>query len=675
MTISSDPLVIFLPSGKRGNILKGTTVLDAARKLNVDLDSVCGGLGICSKCQISPALGNFPKFGIECNPTALTEKNAVEARYDKVRGLKSGRRLGCQAKITENIVIDIPSESQLHKQIIRKEANKRPIKMAPATKLFYIEVEEPNIEIPLGDYERVQESLKKTWNLKNVEAPLSLIQTIQSQLRGGDWKLTCAIFYDIKTKKNIILETWQGYFSGSIYGVALDLGSTTIAGHLCDLQNGNIISSSGLMNPQIKFGEDLMSRVSYAMMNIDGCEKLSSAVRNGINKLLEEICTKAKISKELVLELIIVGNPIMHHLLLGIDPTELGQAPFALAISQPVSFYSYQLNLNLNKNTQVSILPCIAGHVGADAAAVVLSETPNASKDVVLIVDVGTNAEILLRNKDQLFACSSPTGPAFEGAQISCGQRAAPGAIEKVRINLKSREVIFKVIGSKYWSNHKKFSASLGKLSITGICGSGIIEAVAEMRLAGVLDATGLIGSKDQTGSSRCLKTGRTNSFLLYKSSDGESDILVSNADVRAIQLAKAALFSGAKILMEEMGVAKVDRIILAGAFGSHISPRHAMILGMIPDCDLKKVTSAGNAAGTGARIALHNFRARKKIAKIVSKIHKIETAVAARFQTHFVAASNIPNSNESFSELRKTVNLPSVNFNQRDKKRSRRGN
>ena len=669
----SEPTVIFLPSGKRGIVNKGTTVLDAARQLSVDLDSVCGGRGICSKCQILPSFGDFSKFGIKSESSSLSHFNEVEMRYQEKRGLKTGRRLGCQVRILSDIVIDVPEESQLHRQVVRKEAEFHKIIMSPAIQLYYVEVQEPDIKIPSGDCERLQEALEAQWKIKNIHICLSVMQSIQNKLRDGNWTLTCAIFRNSQTKSNEVVEIWSGYFDGPIYGVALDLGSTTLAAHLCDLKTGEVTNSEGMMNPQIKYGEDLMSRVSYAMMNERGAEKMSVAIREGIDNLLSSLCKSSKIQKDTVLELVIVGNPIMHHLILGIDPTELGQAPFALSIADSISMKASDLDINLNNNTQLYILPCIAGHVGADAAAVVLSTSPEESLGTVLVIDVGTNAEILLGNKKGLLACSSPTGPAFEGAQISCGQRAAPGAIENVRIDPQSKIVIFKVIGSELWSNDKNFWPSVEQSGITGICGSGIIEAIAEMRLAGIVDESGLVGSNEQTGTNLCVSDGRTQAFILHKSKDGTKDIIVNNADIRAIQLAKAALFAGAKLLMDEMGVGRVDKIILAGAFGAHISPKHAMVLGMIPDCKLENVVSAGNAAGTGARIALLNQESRNKIELLVKNITKIETAMAEGFQGHFIAASNIPNSSEDFPELKKIISLPNVNFNNRTSKRTKR--
>jgi uncharacterized 2Fe-2S/4Fe-4S cluster protein (DUF4445 family) len=665
MTKSSDPLVIFTPSGKRGHFPIGTPVLSAARKLGVDLDSVCGGRGICSKCQVQPSYGEFAKHGVNVADDALTEWNAVEERYKSKRSMLDGRRLGCQAKIQGDVVIDVPPESQVHKQVVRKRAEARDITMNPSTKLFYVEVEEPDMHIPSGDLERLVAALRHDWELPDLEVDFSVLPILQPALRKGAWKVTCAVHLGDHTVSPRIVHVWPGYFEGSIYGMAVDLGSTTIAAHLCDLRSGEVIASDGIMNPQIRYGEDLMSRVSYSMMNEGGALEMTNSVRDGMNALFVKIASEAEIDPTMIMDAVFVCNPVMHHLFLGIDPFELGQAPFALATSDAITTRSQSLNLKIHPAARVYLLPCIAGHVGADAAAVTLSEAPDKSEDLVLLVDVGTNAEIQLGNKDKVLACSSPTGPAFEGAQISSGQRAAPGAIERVEINPVTKEPRFRVIGSDLWSDEDGFTDSIASSGITGICGSGIIEMVAEMRIAGIVDGPGLIGSPEQTGTARCFLDGRTHSYMVYDgTADGGPKITVTNRDIREIQMAKAALYSGARLLMDKFEVDTVDRIVLAGAFGAHISPKHAMVLGMIPDCPLDKVTSAGNAAGTGARIALLNTEARAEIEETVRKIHKVETAIEPRFQEHFVNASAIPNSVEKFPILETVVTLPDVNFN-----------
>ena len=663
--MSDDPLVIFTPSGKRGRFPVGTPVLTAARQLGVDLDSVCGGRGICSKCQITPGYGEFSKHGVTVEADALSEWNKVEARYDEKRGLKKGRRLGCQATVLKDVIIDVPAESQVHKQVVRKRAEVRDITLNPSTKLYYVEVQEPDMHDPSGDLERLQKALLEQWELEDITADLHILHVMQPILRKGNWKVTVAVHLGDHENKPRIMHIWPGFYDGTIYGVAVDLGSTTIAAHLCDLQTGEVVASSGVMNPQIRFGEDLMSRVSYSMMNASGAEEMTLAVREGMCSLFVQLASEAQIDKQLIVDAVFVCNPVMHHLFLGIDPFELGQAPFALATSNAMRMRGRDLDLNIHESARVYILPCIAGHVGADAAAVALSESPQTSEDLVLVVDVGTNAEILLGNKEKVLACSSPTGPAFEGAQISSGQRAAPGAIERVEIDPVTKLPRFKVIGSDLWSDEEGFDAAIAQTGVTGICGSGIIEMVAEMRMHGIVDAPGLIGTAEQTGSAAVFADGRTNSFMVYDGTANDGPLItVTNRDIREIQMAKAALYSGARLLMDKFGVDKVDRVVLAGAFGAHISTKHAMVLGMIPDAPLDKVTSAGNAAGTGARIALLNREARTEIEEIVRNIHKIETAIEPRFQEHFVNASAMPNAVEPFPILNSIVNLPTATFN-----------
>ena len=670
--MSGDPLVIFTPSGKRGRFPRGTRVLDAARKLGVDLDSVCGGRGICSRCQVSPGQGDFPKFGIHVRADALSPKNAVEERYDRKRGLPPGRRLGCQATIEHDVVIDVPAESQVHKQVVRKRAEAREIRLDPTIRLACVEVARPDMHQPSGDTERLLDALAAQTGLPDISLDFHLLPALQETLRAGGWTVTAALWQPREGAPARVIALWPGFHDRPAYGLAVDLGSTTIAAHLCDLSSGEVVASAGRMNPQIRFGEDLMSRVSYAMLNEGGAAEMTRAVREGLNALIGEIAREAAISPADILDCVLVMNPVMHHLFVGLDPYELGQAPFALATSSALSLPARALGLTLAPGTRAYILPLIAGHVGADAAGVALSEAPETSDDLVLIVDVGTNAEILLGDRHGVLACSSPTGPAFEGAQISAGQRAAPGAIERVQIDPATKEPRFRVIGSDLWSDEAGFAESIAGTGVTGICGSGIIEAIAEMRMAGLVDASGLIGSAEQTGSPRCISEGRTHAYRLWQGEDG-AEITITNGDIRAIQMAKAALYAGARLLMDKRGVERVERIVLAGAFGAHISPKHAMVLGMIPDCALEKVTSAGNAAGTGARIALLDRTARPLIEENVRRIEKVETAVEPRFQEHFVNATALPNATEPFPTLRAIVPLPEVSFNAPPQARRRR--
>ena len=643
-------LIVFTPSGRRGRFPLGTPVLGAARALGVDIDSVCGGRGICGRCQITVSSGAFAKHGITSLAGHLTGCNEVETRYAAKTGMPDGRRLSCQALIEGDVVIDVPPDSQVHKQVVRKRAEVRDIEMDPAIRLYYVEVEQPDMHNPTGDFERLAIALEQQWGLTGLECDLRVWQGLQGALRRGGWKVTVAVH-----REQVIAVVWPG-FKDSAYGLAVDVGSTTIAAHLCDLATGAVIASSGIMNPQIRFGEDLMSRVSYVMMNPGGHLDMTGAVRGALNTLIGEVCREGGIEKTDILNATLVGNPIMHHLLLGIDPSELGGAPFALAANSGLTVWAGELDLDVNPNARVYALPCIAGHVGSDTAGVILSEAPHLADEIMLVVDVGTNAEIVLGSRERLLAASSPTGPAFEGAQISCGQRAAPGAIERLRIDPETLEPRYKVIGCDLWSDEEGFERETQGSGVTGICGSGIIEALAEMYLSGILASDGTIEGAMASRSSRVQADGRTFSYLIR---DGEPEIRLAQNDVRAIQLAKAALYAGARLLMDHLGIESVDRIVLAGAFGSHVDVKYAMVLGMIPDCDLSKVYSAGNAAGTGARIALLNQKARDDIEQVIRVVEKIETAVEPKFQEHFVEAMALPHATAPYPNLGKAVTLP----------------
>ncbi|MDC0038821.1 ASKHA domain-containing protein [Gammaproteobacteria bacterium] len=647
---AADVRVVFTPSGRRGRFAKNTTVLEAARELGVDLDSVCGGRGICGRCQIELSEGSFAKHGIESRHGHLSSFSRIEADYAREQSLPDNRRLGCSSRLLGDVVIDVPPDSQVHRQVVRKRAEVHDMDINPLVRLCFIEVTEPNMHDPSGDLRRVREAIEFEWGLTDLVIDLTVVEELQTILRLGEWKVTVAVF-----DGHEVIAIWPG-FKDRVMGLAVDVGSTTIAAHLCDLASGNVLASSGMMNPQIRFGEDLMSRVSYVMMHPDGVVQMTDAVRSAICTLVDEVCLEAEVDAHDILDSTFVGNPVMHHLLLGLSPVELGVAPFALATDESVRLQASELDLSFHPGARAYTLPCIAGHVGADAAAMVLSEAPYLRDEVTLLVDVGTNAEIILGNRSRLLAASSPTGPAFEGAQISCGQRAAPGAIERVRINPETLEPRFKVIGSELWSDEIGFEKSIANVGVTGICGSGIIEAVAEMFLAGLVQTNGVIDGNFASRSSRVVADARTWAYVLHR---GDREIRVTQNDIRAIQLAKAALYAGIQLLMEHLGVSGVDRIRLAGAFGAHIDVKYAMVLGLIPDCTLEHVTAAGNAAGTGARIALLDRNARQEIEREVRRIEKIETAIEPRFQEHFVAAMEIPHENAEFRELLKVVNLP----------------
>ena len=640
-----DALVVFMPSGKRGRFPRSTPILQAARSLGVDIDSVCGGRAICGRCQVEVAEGEFAKHGISSSNSSVTATGEAEQRFDTRRGLAVGRRLSCQALLENDVVIDVPASSQVHHQVVRKPHEAHDITIDPVVHAYFVEVAEPDMHEAMGDLERLLQALQEQWQLSNLSYEMTAVQSLQAALKKNNRQVTVAVRNNEK-----IVAVWPG-LKDRLLGIAVDVGSTTIAAHLCDLTSGEVLSSAGLMNPQIRFGEDLMSRVSYIMMNEGGEADLITSVRKAINELVATVTSEAEREASDVMEMTIVGNPIMQHLVLGLNPVELGTAPFALATDSSVDVLASTVDINIHPGGHVYALPCIAGHVGADAAGVLLAEAPFKRDEVSLIVDVGTNAELLLGNKQRMLAASSPTGPAFEGAQISSGQRAAPGAIERVRIDRETLEPRFKVIGCDLWSNDPDFEEQTKKSGVTGICGSGIIEVVAEMFTAGILSADGKIKPHESIESARVVEDERTFAFVVHA---GEQDIRVTQNDVRAIQLAKAALHAGAMLLMEHFGVEKVDRIRLAGAFGAHIDVQYAMILGLIPECDLAQVSSAGNAAGTGARITLLDRQSRKLVEDQVREVEKIETAVEARFQEHFVSSMSITNGGEATPDTRK---------------------
>jgi len=593
--------------------------------------------------------GDFPKHGIRSSSQSLSAFTQTEERFERVKKKSlNGRRLSCHTLLEADVVVDVPADSQVHRQVVRKDAEVLNIELDANIRLHFVEVQQPDMHDPSGDLRRLKQALEKEWGLANLDSELSILSTLQSTLRKGDWKVTVAVDNQAQ-----IIAVWPG-LKERIFGLAVDVGSTTIAANLCDLATGEVINSAGIMNPQIRFGEDLMSRVSYVMMHPGGDVEMTNAVREALNELLAQLAKNAELSVEDVLSFTFVANPVMHHLLLGIDPTELGGAPFALTVDESVNCLARELNLQAHANARVYLLPCIAGHVGADTAGVLLAELPQRFEEVSLLVDVGTNAEIVLGNSKRMLACSSPTGPAFEGAQISGGQRAAPGAIERVRINTTTLEPKFSIIGNEHWSDEAEFIAAAP--TVTGICGSGIIEIVAEMYLSGVINQDGVIDPAMAAINPRVFEDGRTFSYLLH---DGEVRIAITQNDVRQIQLAKGALYAGIKLLMDYMQIEKVDRIRLAGAFGSHIDVKYAMVLGLIPDCALAEVSSAGNAAGSGARIALLDQKSRPLIEEMVRNIEKIETALEPRFQELFVDAMAFPNKTDPFPELAKVVTLP----------------
>ena len=648
--------IVFTPSGLDGTVESGITVLDAARKLGADIDSVCGGRGICGRCQITPSFGSFSKWGIDAVESSLSERSEGEINYKGKRALVEGNRLGCMAKVCGDMVIDVPAMSQVHRQIVRKDLDLGVIVVDPTFSLFYIAVTPSELGDDVTASQVIRDAIAQQHNIARPTISNTALAQVNRAIDKGDGGATIAIKRsEVDGVAGNIVAAWPGFVE-TMFGIAVDIGSTTVAGHLIDLTTGEVMSSSGVMNPQIRFGEDLMSRVSYVMMNKGGDKELTTVIRNAINELVHELADKADITPDKILEVVMVGNPIMHHILLGIDPTPLGAAPFVLATSEATFGAAEELDIHL-PNASFYVGPCIAGHVGADTAAAILSEGPHRGSSMQLLIDVGTNAEIVLGDTTRQFAASSPTGPAFEGAQLSCGQRATAGAIEKVRIDPVTFEPRFRAIGIDMWSDEPGFSEAVQDTPVTGVCGSGIIEVIAEMYLAGIISQDGVVQGSLVDKSPRVVADDRTFSYLLYE--NGDTKLFITQNDIRAIQLAKAALRAGIDLLVEHAGSPEVHDIRLAGAFGAHIDPTYAMVLGLVPDCPLPGVRSVGNSAGTGAAKALLSRAQRREMEHTVTHVTKIETATEPRFQDLFVAAMAFPHAYAPTPNLSTLVTLP----------------
>ncbi|MEM8859882.1 MAG: ASKHA domain-containing protein [Chloroflexota bacterium] len=644
--------VILMPSGRREDIPSGTSLLDAARTMGVEIESICGGKLTCGKCLVRVEDGVFQKHGIVSSPNNVTPPSEKELKLLN-RMKKADYRLSCQCFVDGDVLAFVPEEARGQKQIIRKAASDKQIEINPAVRKVYVEVDTAELGEHRGDWGRLQDALASQWQLDNLSIDWLVLRRLQSVLRQQEWKVTVTIWQDRE-----VIDVQAGYVEGT-YGLAVDIGSTTIAGYLCDLRTGEVIATESQMNPQITYGEDLMSRVSFAMTDKDGTDKMHKAVLKALNAISTKISAQVDLKSRDIHDAVFVGNTTMTHLLLGINPIELGGAPFALATRDGMDVKARELGIRLHEGARIHVLPSEAGHVGGDNVSALISEEPyNQLEEQILMVDIGTNAEITLGNETVMYSASSPTGPAFEGAQIAYGMRAAPGAIERVRVDPETKVGRFRVIGEERWSNEWQLGEDVpeferpGQLA-AGICGSGIIEVIAEMFLAGIILPDGKFNTALQDHE-RVVFEGRSGKYMLATAAETRTGepIYVTQDDVRAIQLAKAALYAGCKLLMNRANLQAVDRIVLAGAFGSYIDTKYAMLLGLIPDCELDKVSAAGNAAGDGARVALLNKAKRDEAQRIAEWVTYVETAVDPSFQDEFVGAIAIPHASDAFPHL-----------------------
>ncbi len=638
--------VIFQPSGRRGEVQGEITLLDAARQLGVDIESICGGKGTCGKCKVRIEEGYFEKDAMDSRMSHLTSMTEVERKFIK-SDEGPDMRLACAAVIRGDVKVFVPEKSRAGKQIVRKAAKELSISLDPTVKKYFLELRQPTLhDLTTGDFERVIDALQSEYALKGLSIDYPVVRTLQGIIRKGNWNITVSIWMDKE-----IIKVEPGFIESS-YGLAVDVGTTTVVGYLCDLNTGKVINTESMMNPQVPFGEDVMSRITYAMMNKDGLEKMQKAIIDGINEIINKITTDLRVNGrdggDAIIDMTVVFNTAMHHIFLGFDPEYIGRSPFIPALQHGLNVKARDIGIKINPSSYIYVLPIEAGFVGADNVGVLIAEEPYNLNEKVLIIDIGTNGELLLGSRERVCSTSCATGPAFEGAQIKFGMRASPGAIEKVRIDPETKEPEYKVIGKADWHTH------LEKIDAKGICGSGIIDAVAEMFKAGIIDKTGKFNSGLDTPRVRRDSDGRPEYVLAWadETSIG-TDITINQADVRALQLAKGALYAGAKLMMKKMGIERVDKVILAGAFGSYIDKESALTLGMFPDCDINNVYAVGNAAGDGARMALLNRGKRVEAEERARWVEFVEIAVEPDFQKEFMQAMHIPHMKDPFPNLK----------------------
>lgn len=637
-----DYTIIFQPSGRRGRVPEGTTVLDAARRLGVGIEAVCGEQLVCGKCRVKIMEGSFPKEGITSHMDHLSGLDEKEIKVLKRKDSEEHIRLACSTRITGDVLVFVPEASRTGKQVVSKAAGKIKVKIKPAVKKYYVELPLPSLDDPLGDFERLEHALVKKHRLKKLSIDYRALQKLPDALRKGDWKVTATVWQNSE-----VIRVEPGKVETNI-GLAVDIGTTTVAGYLTDLNTGNVLVTESMMNPQVRYGEDVMSRISYCMMNEEtGLRELQDTIIEGLNTIAKQAAHKAGHSPEDISEMTLVGNTAMHHILLGINPEYMGVAPFTPALHRSVDIKADRFGIDILSAGNIHVLPIEAGFVGADNVGCLIADEPHKKKEMTLLIDIGTNGELVLGNREKLISCSCATGPALEGAQIEFGMRAAPGAIERVKIDAVTLEPIYQVIGNDRWSNGET------NMQAKGICGSAIIDVIAEMFRSGILKKNGQINMELKSPRLRKGDKGVNEYVLAWKHETSiDQDIVVNQKDVRAIQLAKGALYSGCLIMMRKLGIKEFDRLAVAGAFGSHIDKVAAMTMGMFPDCDLKKVKYIGNAAGDGARIALLNVDKRKEANEIARKVEYVELALEEDFNDRFGEAMQFPHMFDEFPHL-----------------------
>lgn len=651
--------IIFQPSGRRGNVPVGITFVEASRLLGVDIEAPCGEHQVCGKCKVRVENGRFEKFAIHSTPDHAGPIGPSEEQILTEEEKLEGLRLGCTATVQGDLLLYVPESSRAGKQVVSKAARNINIDLNPGVKQYAVKLDVPTLEDGIADFERVTQALANQYGLTSLTIDIFALRSLSRTLRSSEWEITVSIWMD----KEIIRIRPGSNYSG--YGFAFDIGTTTIAGYLCDLGTGKVVDTYSTMNPQVRYGEDVVSRISYHMGNPGGLARMSSDIISAVNGLIDEALEGKSldegsgmeqsesgiITADDILEITFCSNTAMHHILLQLDPKPLGEIPFTPAIHSSVNFKCRDLGINVHPGANAFFLPSIAGYVGGDTIGVMLAETPQSSEKTQLIVDIGTNGELVLGNREKLICSSCATGPALEGAQIEFGMRAAAGAIERVKIDPDTGDVDYKVIGRKAWRRYSKPE----EMQTRGICGSGILDVVGEMLLAGIVLKSGAFSKEAQT-SDRFRENPETGfkEFVVAwapETSIGK-DIVITQKDIRQIQMAKASIYTGSKLMMLHMGITHLDSIKIAGAFGTHIDKHLARVIGLIPDCSSESVFSVGNAAGDGCRAALLNRDKRKEADKLCRNVAYLELTLEENFQGELVAATQLPHMTDEFHHL-----------------------
>jgi uncharacterized 2Fe-2S/4Fe-4S cluster protein (DUF4445 family) len=634
----TEHVVVFQPSGNRGNIQEGKTILEAARELGVGIQSICGGHQACGKCKIK--IQDYHAY-YESNKKDRKRVSPPTEKEIELLGedlIAEGYRLACATQVLGDLTIDVPPETQVTQEVMSKTATQKAVTIKPAVKKLYLEVPQPQLGNPQGDWERVSEVLEERFGLTDLTVDHEALATLPKALRDGNWKVTVTLFME---KKVIKVESG---LAEAAFGVALDIGTTTLAGYLCDLISGEIVASEARSNPQISYGEDVISRITHTVHSKNGLKELRICLFESLNKLLKDLSSEANITCKDIIDATIVGNTAMHHIFLNLDPRHLGSSPFAPVLKSPMDMNARDFGLEICPGANVYTLPVEGGFVGADNVAVVIAEEPFKQNEMMLVIDVGTNGELVLGNREKLISASCATGPAFEGAHIKFGMRAARGAIESIKIDRESYDVRFKVVGEDSWNDQDP------RVKATGICGSGIIDATAELLRAGIINPSGAFNKN--ISNPRMLYNEKEAEFVIAwaDETDVGHDITVCQNDIRSMQLGKGALLTGANLLMRKMGVDSLDKVVLAGSFGLHIDKHNALEMGLFPYVDPEVVYSTGNSAGEGARLALLNTDKRQEAADIARQIEYMELSLEPDFQKEFVQAMIFPTPREAKS-------------------------